>query len=159
MKNARIRPSKPSSTTCAVELSPAANVRSVVLASGWLLLLMGVVLIQHLPVSATARWVLAVFWLADAGSCLVRLARAQAGVSRVILSADGRHRVRGKDGRVRPLRPLRDSVLTQHLAWLRFVRDDGGVYSELFWRRQVESQAWRRMQVIWRWAAGGTLAK
>ena len=58
---------------------------------------------------------------------------------------------RNRRGTRQDLRLLGGSVIAGNLAWLRFRRADGGTYTELFERQQVGADAWRRLQVLWRW--------
>ncbi len=122
--------------------------------SACLLLLAGLVLIQYLDVSLWFRISLAVLWVAEVGVALTRLARGQSRVRRLVMSADGRWLAWDGNGKHRPLEALRGSVVTQRLGWLRFGSGRRQVYTELFLREQVEAEAWRRLQVGWRWAAG-----
>lgn len=151
MSIVRIPPSKPSSAEYVTELVPRTSLRRRVLVSGWVLLLTGSVIIMHLSVPIGVRLVLEALWLADTGSGLARLASAQAGVSQLRMFADGCCLGRDRRGVWTRYRLLPNSVLTQRVAWLRFADENGRRYSELFWHRQVESEAWRRLQVIWRW--------
>lgn len=121
------------------------------LASGCLLMLAGLVLILQLDVSLLVRVPLAVIWTGEVAVALFRLARGQSRVCCLILSADGGCLARDGTGEDRPLQALRNSLLTQNLAWLRFRSGHRQVYAELFMRGQVEAEAWRRLQVIWRW--------
>ena len=126
--------------------------------SGCLLLLGGLTLIQYLEVSLWLRVSLAVLWIAEVGVGLTRLARGQSRVRGLLMSADGRWLARDKNGEHRPLEALGDSVVTDRVAWLRFGSGRRPVYTELFLREQVEAEAWRRLQVAWRWAAGRRVA-
>lgn len=151
MSVAKILPSKPSSATYATELVPASSLRLKVLASGWVLLLAGITIILHLELSVLLRILLAALWLGEAGLALGRLARAQARVVRLTMTADGRCKARDQSGIDQQLQLLKHSVLTRNLAWLRFRFADGRVYAELYLRQQVDAEAWRRLQLIWRW--------
>ena len=124
--------------------------------SACLLLLAGLILILYLDIVVWLRVLLAVAWVTEVGAALIRLAREQSRVRRLILSADGRWLARDKNGEHRPLEVLKGSLVTERLAWLRFDSGRGSVYAELLLPAQVEAEAWRRLQVGWRWAAGAS---
>ena len=133
---------------------PSETLRQRVRVSACLLLLAGLTLIQYLDVSVWLRVLTAVAWVTEVGVALARLARGQSRVRCLLMRADGRWLARDKNGEQRSLELLRDSVVTQRMAWLRFGSGRRQVYTELFLRGQVEAEAWRRLQVGWRWAAG-----
>ena len=127
--------SPPSSAGYAAELHPSGSTRIGVLASAWLLLLVGAVIVLHSEISILVRVLALAAWLWGVGRGIARLARGQARVRRLRLLAE----------------LLDGSAVGRAWAWLRFRFDDGLVYAELLWVRQVEASAWRRLQVIWRW--------
>ena len=143
--------SPPSSAGYAAELRPSGSTRTGVLASAWLLLLAGAVIVLHSEVSVLVRILALAVWLAGVGRGIARLARGQARVRRLRLLADGRCLAFATGAGIQRLQLLDGSAVGRAWAWLRFRFDDGLVYGELLWARQVEASAWRRLQVIWRW--------
>ena len=141
----------PSSGACAAEFRPRASTRAGVVVSSWLLLLAGAVVVLHVEISALVRAVLLVAWCAGVGRGIARLGRGQARVRRLRLLPDGRCLALSAGGEVHCLQLLGGTVVGRTWAWLRFRFDDGLVYAELLWVRQVEASAWRRLHVIWRW--------
>lgn len=139
-------------------LRPDGRLRLVVAGSGWLLLLLGIVMLLQMAIPLLLQVPLIAIWLADAGPGLRRFARSQASVSAVLLRGDGGCAAVDARGREYPMTMLAGSVLLERLAWLRFRRTDGTAYSELFLRSDRNADAWRRLQVVWRWAAPGRLA-
>lgn len=118
--------------------------------SGWCLLLLGGVVILHLDVPGAVRLGLLAAWLADASVGLYRTGRAQAAVFALVLLEDGCF-VRDRQGSSEPVTLQAGSMLTRRMAWLRCRRADGSGYSELLLRAGSDPQAWRRLQVLWRW--------
>lgn len=150
MKTAVSQTSRRLSTGYAAELRPSRRLRLVVSGSGWILLLLGSVLLLHADTSVALRCLMLAVWLGDAGSELYRFGRAQVAVTAVVLERDNCF-ARDRRG-VRQTLSLRGgSLVMGRLAWLRFRRADGGSYTELFQRERIGADAWRRLRVLWRW--------
>jgi len=139
-----------SSNTFSAELRPDPCLRRLVLASGMLLLLAGLILIISLPLAAAYRCLIAVVWLALGAHEWTSNRRAYVRFGIMRIDAMGCVERRCGDGtwQVQGLRP--GSVVLARLAWLRLVATDGLRYAELVSGDGRESNDWRRFQVIWR---------
>lgn len=153
MSTAERQTSKPLSTAYVVRLQPDTQLRLLVICSGWLLLLLGTLLLLHLAVPVLLRLALVVIWLADSGFELHRFARSQASVATLLLRGDGACAACDARGREQALTLMNGSVVLASLAWLRFRRSDRTTYTELYRRGDQDADTWRRLQVVWRWAA------
>ena len=143
--------STPSSSAYDVRLKPCAGARRLLWVSAWLLLLAGLALVLHLDVAPGIRAVIAAAWLLDGVLSCRRLARAQRVTARIILRADGSALRQDRRGGEVPLTLLPVTVVGRSLAWLRFRGPDRRIYSELLLAADVDREAWRRLQVVWRW--------
>lgn len=144
-------PSRRSSSGYAAELAPQASARRAVLVAGWLALVSGLVMLMHLELSILVKVALSAAWLTDLGLSLGRQARVQRRIKCLTVPSEGPWSARCIDGKTVELQVLRGSVLTQRWAWFRLRLNDGQVYGELLSRSGVEREAWRRLQVAWRW--------
>lgn len=142
----------PLSSVFVADLTPCRVLRARILAAGWLLHLLGVLLILRFSLPPLAVFPLAGLWAFAGGWELIRFGRAQHDLRALRLAADGNAEARCLSGDWEPLQWLKDGLILDSLAWLRFRRADGGLYCELFLRRDVDSEAWRRLQVIGRYA-------
>jgi hypothetical protein len=124
--------------------------RRIVLWSGVLLGIVGVVLVfsTRLP----AAWLIAASaaWLLVSGWELRRICLGYARCHRLRLSAGGEMWRLDADGNWRPARLLPGSVLLRRVGWIRWDDGRGRQYAELLRGRSRESDDWRRLQVIWR---------
>ncbi len=110
----------------------------------------GLLVIVTLPLAPAWRWACAAAWLAASVLRLARLLWGFARCDRIRLVADGSLAVTRVRGPAVPARLLPGSVVLSSLAWLRIGFDDGGDSVELLAGDARKSDAWRRLQVIWR---------
>jgi hypothetical protein len=124
--------------------------RILVLLSGILLCVVGLVLILGLALPAPAIGLGVAFWIYFALleiSVLAREFRKSHGLKVypdcLLLRLD-------RERRWRPVRLLPGSVVLPRLAWIRFETECGIRAAELLRGNCRESDNWRRLQVIWR---------
>lgn len=98
---------------------------------------------------------LAVAWIAQAVIEMLGLAEAQRDVCAITIGADGRVDAWLKSGQQESLSWIADGLILKSLVWLRFRRANRRQYCELFLRRDVDPETWRRLQVISRFALPG----
>ena len=136
--------------TYSTELRPEPRLRRLVLASGLLLFVLGLLLTLQLPVATGYKSLITACWLAICSYEWLSnwFAYARFGILRI--DAEGRiERSRG-DGAWQAHRLRPGSVVLSRLAWLRLSAGGGLHYAELFRGDARESNDWRRFQVIWR---------
>ncbi len=117
--------------------------------SGWLLLLLGIVIVGHLHTAIEIRVILGAAWTADT---LRELRRQMRGFARVHgMALDPQGRMIGHDalGKAQDIQILKGSVVLRRWAWLRLGFDDGLYYVEFIRRRDCRSATWRRLHLIW----------
>lgn len=143
-----------SSTVYFAEILPDPVLRRIVLASGVVLALAGVPLIQVLPVAAEVRATATLLWLAFVASELTRARLAWVSCHAVRFFTDGSVAVLIPDQNWRPATLLAGGVLLQRLGWIRLsvVLPNGRnlVLGEFVCGDSRKSADWRRLQVIWR---------
>lgn len=122
------------------------------LVAGWLLHLLGLLLILRFALPIGVRALLSVGWVVLGVCELLRFARAQSDLRLLRLYADGSAEALARGAAWEPLAWLADGLIFESIAWLRFRRSDGRLYCELFLRRGVDNKAWRRLQVLGRYA-------
>ena len=132
------------------ELHPEPRLRRLVLASGIMLFIAGLLLILRLPVAATYRSAIAVFWLALNAYEWFSNRRAYARFGILRIDAEGRIECRNGDGAWQAHGLRSGSIVLARFAWLRLTAADGLRYAELLYGDARESDDWRRFQVIWR---------
>lgn len=143
------QPSRTCFVASAVELRLRRGSRRLVLGSGWLLLLIGLVLALNTPFSPALRLLLAVTWLCVAGFSLARQAVGFNRARRLLLRADGTGAALN-GGRQRPVEVVGGSPLPRNALWLRLRFDDGLVHGELIRAADTDPAVWRRLLVLWR---------
>ena len=139
-----------SSTAYSAELDPDPRLRKLVIASGALLAISGIVMVALIDLSLSVKVVLGLAWALVVGRELVRHRRAYSrnGIMRV--GAGGEIEVQRPDGHWRRSELCAGSMVLERLAWLR-IRTSGRLkYAELLRGNSRESDDWRRLQVIWR---------
>ena len=139
-----------SSQTYSAELRPDRLLRWLVLASGMLLFLAGLVLVISLPLAAAYKFLVAFLWLALSAYEWISNRRAYARYGILRIDAEGSVERRSNDGTWQKHALRSGSVVLARLAWLRLVTADGLRYAELVRGDARESNDWRRFQVIWR---------
>lgn len=121
----------------------------------WLLHWLGLLLILRFALPIAVLAILGVAWLLQSVWELQRFGRAQRDLRRLRLYADGSAEALAGAAGWEPLVWLADGLILPSIAWLRFRRSDGRLYCELFLRRGVDKEAWRRLQVLGRYARPG----
>lgn len=139
-----------SSARYEAELIPARRLRLLLLASTGGATLAGTALILSLPVVPLLKSVLGLLWIACGIIELASFRRGMSRIDRICMASDGSIRGYDPGGAGRPLRLLPGSVVLERVAWLRLAFGDGLTYGELLAGSAAESEAWRRLQVIWR---------
>jgi hypothetical protein len=131
-------------------LRPEPELRFVVIATGCVLALLGLITVLTMSIAPAIRWSAAVLWLAFCSRELVRLGRAYRNYEAIRLYADGRVEIRATD-RVWYAAELMDgSTVLERLAWLRIRVEDGPNFGELLRGDCRGKDSWRRLQVVWR---------
>ena len=123
--------------------------RCIVLATGTVAALLGVLAIGLATVPAWARFPALVFWVALSFREFVVLRRGWRRCHRVRFLANGGVEIRD-GGLWKPAGLADGSVLLRRLGWLRLVTDDGAVIHELVRGSCRADRDWRRLHVIWR---------
>ena len=138
-----------SSSTYSAEISPHKRLRQVVLLSGIVMSLIGVVVILVLPISVAGRAVAVVGWFFWSGRELLTYWRAYGRWRAYRLFADGEARVFGRE-ESRPVKLMPGSIVLTEVAWLRLQAENGDKWGELVEGHHRKSEDWRRFQVIFR---------
>ncbi len=139
-----------SSITYSAELRPDAVLRRIVLLSGSIFGVAGVVLILTLPLPAAALISGSGAWLVSCVWELVKTRRGYVLCRRLRVSANGDILQLDPDGVWHAARLLSGSVLLSRIGWIRLENTRGQKYAELVRGECRESDDWRRLQVIWR---------
>ena len=129
---------------------PDPSLRRIVLGSGVVSGIAGVVVIATLPFPAAFLGAGVVFWSALMFMRLRHLWRSWSVCRRLRIRAGGEIAVCGPDGTWRDAALLPGGVLLRHWAWLRYRTSSGRIAVELLRGCCRESRDWRRLQVIWR---------
>jgi hypothetical protein len=138
-----------SSRPFAAELKPDPVLRKIVLLSGCLATLTGIVLAMRLPAPVPARIFLVLAW---ACVSVYEIGRTTQGVRRTktILLAPDEAVVLDRAGRSERVRIMSGSVVLPGVAWLRLGFDDGLTYGELLRGNAARCPHWRHLQILWR---------
>ena len=139
-----------SSPVFSTELTPEPGLRRVVLVSGVVMLVLGLVIVAAMSATVTVRVLIATAWLLLAYRQLLALVRHHALVHRIRVYADGSAEIAAADGAWRPATLSPGSVVLERLAWLRL--DTGFVpqAGELLAGNARKNKDWRRLPMIWR---------
>ena len=117
--------------------------------SAWATLLAGTIVILAVDLPVWARMLGITAWWADWGLALGRLCAVQNTVRRLRVGPESTGAVT-MNGVARAADWCSGSVVTARWGWVR-MRCGDVVYSELFLGSAVETDNWRRLQVVWRW--------
>ena len=143
-----------SSIKYSAELCPDALLRRVVLVSGMVFAVLGVVLILTLPLHAAALIAGSVGWLLLCARELVVVGQGFSYCCRLRIAVDGDILLLDPDGVWQPARLLSGSAVLRRVGWILFETSEGRQFAELVRGRCRESDDWRRLQVIWRHIGG-----
>lgn len=138
------------SNAYSTELRPDPLLRAIVLASGFVLGLLGLIAIIGLPWSFGMRTAAVAGWAGWTGRELARLHGAWRNCRGLRLEADGGAKVVGADGRWQPAAVLPGGILLRRAGWIRLRTQAGTVFAEPLRGSCREDPDWRRLQVLWR---------
>ncbi len=132
-----------------VKLCPDLLCHRLILGSGVLFMLAGILLLSNMEGFVYWRLGGAALWCADCCRSLWRFSAARAAVNLILLDSDGGVRTKCSMGRttVRTLRA--GSCVFANFAWLRLGSEDRGVYGGLFVRSRINAGDWHRLQLLW----------
>lgn len=131
-------------------LVPARHLRTALLAAAGGALLAGIVLVVCMPAAPLLKAGLCLLWVLSCGGEVSSFRRGMSRIDRIGIRDDGSVLGYGPDGARHVLRLLPGSVVLERVAWLRLGFGDGLAYGELVTGDAAESEAWRRLLVIWR---------
>ncbi len=139
-----------SSGEFAARLRASYSLRYLVLASGALFTLAGLLVIVTWPIDPGWRVVLAATWSAFGSWELAQLRRVYMTYGYIEVGSDGSVRLAGNDHTTVVAELLPGSVLLGHVGWLLLKTPDGSRSAELMYGNPRKNKDWRRLQVIWR---------
>ena len=120
------------------------------MSSGFLLMLVGLLVIAGLPLSAAWQGLAMAAWGAACTRELRNLARAYRQYRAIRVYSDGTMETRPAETAVAGAQLLPGSIVLPGLAWLRLRLENGSTSGELLRGNIREDEDWRRLQVIWR---------
>jgi hypothetical protein len=140
------------------ELTPDPVMNRLLLVAALLTTTLGIVTIAHLPTGDLLRVAGVLAWCCVAGYEIVDISSSHKRYSRLRVFADGDVKLRTRDGQWQTAALHRGCIVLSTLAWLNLRLADGGRYRALLRGDALESEQWRRLQVIWRHlgTAGGS---
>ena len=124
--------------------------RRIVVAAAWVAMSLGIVTIVSLPIDGLLRVAGSSIWLTGMGVELIIISSAHKQFGRIRMYSDGRIELRNNDGHWQTATIGNGSIVLRKLAWLRLKPASGTRYHELLRRNSLQSEQWRRLQVIWR---------
>jgi len=138
-----------SSSTYSAEIRPHKRLRRIVLLSGLIFSLIGVIVIVLLPISVAGKAIAAAGWFCWTGRELLTYWQVYGRWNGYSLSADAEVRVFGS-GENCTAKVLPGSIVLAEVAWLRLQAENGDKWGELLAGNHRKSEEWRRFQVIFR---------
>jgi hypothetical protein len=81
---------------------------------------------------------------------LIAISSAHKQFGRIRMHSDGRIELHDNDGHWQTATIGNGCIVLRKLAWLRLQPTSGARYHELLRRNSLQSEQWRRLQVIWR---------
>ena len=124
--------------------------RQIVVAAAWAAMAFGLITIISLPIDGLLRAAGSSIWLIAMGAELIVISSAHKRFGRIRMHSDGQVELRDNDGHWHGATIGNGSIVLPKLAWLRIKTASGGRYHELLRRNSMQSEQWRRLQVIWR---------
>ncbi len=124
--------------------------RRIVVATAWVAMSLGIVTIVSLPIDGLLRAAGSTIWLTGMGVELIVISSAHKQFGRIRMHSDGRIELQDNDGHWQTATIGNGSIVLRKLAWLRLKPASGARYHELLRRNSLQSEQWRRLQVIWR---------
>ena len=143
-----------SSTPFSTELEIDPCLRRIVLASGALLTVAGILVISTLSVAPPWRWLAAAAWCLGGLREILVIAHGHRRYRRIRIDSAGGIAVQGPGGDWIAAEVRSGSVVLQRLAWLRFRLPEGPGCGELLCGDTFENEHWRRFQLVWRHLGG-----
>ncbi len=139
-----------SSNAYFAELHPEPRLRVIVLLSGLIACLAGLLLALSLPLDTLYRAVIVCGWVVLCGREMAQTWRGYASSGTLRISSDARIEVRLVGGEWRTASLLPGSLVLPGIAWLRISVGAGPAYGELLTGNPRKNKDWRRLLVIWR---------
>jgi hypothetical protein len=139
-----------SSDAYLTEIYPDARLRRVVLATGTLLAVAGVVLIAYLPFPLLVKMVGVLTWSVCVTWELTRLANAYAACRALRFSSEGDIAVQAHDLEWHTAAIASGGLLLRRVGWIRVTTGSGDTFGELVCGNCRLDRNWRRLHVIWR---------
>lgn len=139
-----------SSNAFSTELEPSPRLRRLVLASGIALQLLGQLVISQMSVDPAVRIAASGAWSLLGVLQLRRLIRGYRACRRLRIHADGSAEIADAGGAWRGAKLQPGCVVLERVAWLRLDAGRRQKFAELLVGNSRQSNAWRRLQVIWR---------
>ena len=124
--------------------------RRIVVAAAWVAMSLGLITIVSLPIDGLLRAAGSSIWLIAMGAELILISSAHKQFGRIRVHSDGLVELRDNDGYWQTATIGNGSIVLRRLAWLRLKPASGARYHELLRRNSLQSEQWRRLQVIWR---------
>jgi hypothetical protein len=144
-----------SSNIFSSDLKPDPLLRRAVTGTGLVAIAGGFAAILGLPFDIGWRALLAATWLAVGARDLWNIVQGFRHCSRIRIEHTGRLLVFDPGLCCTAATLSAGSVLLRNIGWLRFRTEDGRQHAELVHRKTVQSEDWRRLQVIWRHLGAG----
>ncbi len=139
-----------SSRSYSTDLTPDTLMRQIVVAGAWAAMSLGLIIIISLPINGLLRAAGVIIWLIVTGAEMILITSAHKRFVRIRLHSDGQVELRDNDGQWQAATLSDGCVVLRRLAWLRLKLATGARYHELLRRNPLQSEQWRRLQVIWR---------
>ena len=124
--------------------------RQIVVAAAWAAMSLGLITIISLPIDGLLRAAGSSVWLTAMGRELIVISSAHKRFGRIRIHSDGQVELHDNDGHWQAATIGNGSIVLPKLAWLRIKPASGGRYNVLLRRNSLQSEQWRRLQVIWR---------
>jgi hypothetical protein len=134
-------------------LVPDPRLRLLVQLAGWVLLVIGLMLVICLPLGPAWRGVIGVAWVCDVCRELFNLRTFSTRLHSVRLDQTGHIVADGPDGEDE-LTLLSGSLVMPRIAWLRLRFADNCRGAELFRGDMDKDPQWQQFQLIWRQSGG-----
>ena len=138
------------STSYSAEIAPDPRLRRLVLLSGTLLFVAGLVCTALLYVPAVLKGGVAITWVCLCGYEGLAFRRGYREGGALRIAAGGAVERQCRDARWRPATLCAGSIVLRRFAWLRIAPPGARPYAELVNATAQETENWRRLQVIWR---------
>ncbi len=139
-----------SSIGFAAEIRTSNTLRRLVIASGWLLLPVGLACVGALPLPLVMKMILGAGWAALVLAEVRGLRFAYMKYRYIRVYHDGSASLSAGTGTAVAARILPGSMLLRSIGWLRLQALDGSKSGELVAGNCRKNKGWRRLHVIWR---------